>query len=113
LNGTLLTQSYAILRSFARRLSAYDGVTDEEKYLADIFCDLALDWRTLFVTSAFVNSVKGLNANEDSAPFANHKAFNLPSASLLSSSSTLALTQFGNWEQNTLKELKVIWLPIL
>lgn len=49
LNGQILTQSYAVLRHFARQLGEYDGETEEEKYWADAMCDIAIDWRTLFV----------------------------------------------------------------
>ncbi|KAL8801512.1 MAG: hypothetical protein Q9182_004415 [Xanthomendoza sp. 2 TL-2023] len=52
LNGNILTQSYAILRHFGRQLK-YEGETEEEKYLADAMCDIAIDWRTLFVTAFF------------------------------------------------------------
>lgn len=53
LNGRILTQSYAILRHFARQLGAYDGQSEEEKYWADAMCDIALDWRTLFIIAFF------------------------------------------------------------
>ena len=43
LNGKILTQSYAILRHFARQLGKYDGQTEEEKYWADAMCDVAID----------------------------------------------------------------------
>ena len=43
LNGKILTQSYAILRHFARLLGKYDGKTEEEKYWADAMCDIAID----------------------------------------------------------------------
>lgn len=43
LNGRILTQSYAILRHFARLLGKYDGETEEEKYWADAMCDIAID----------------------------------------------------------------------
>ena len=85
LGGKMLTQSYPMLRLFARQLKAYDGTTDESKYFVDVINDLSLDWRTLFVTTAFVNNKNGLSGNPDSAPFTFHKEFNLPS-SLLSSS---------------------------
>lgn len=45
LNGRILTQSYAILRHFARQLGKYDGVTEEEKYWADAVCDIGSDCR--------------------------------------------------------------------
>ncbi|KAI4195734.1 MAG: hypothetical protein LQ350_007015 [Teloschistes chrysophthalmus] len=53
LNGKILTQSYAILRHFARQLGEYDGETEEEKYLTDMICDIGSDWRTLFVNALF------------------------------------------------------------
>ena len=43
LNGRILTQSYAILRHFARQLGCYDGETEEEKYWADAMCDIVID----------------------------------------------------------------------
>ena len=43
LNGQNLTQSYAILRHFARRLGEYEGETEEEKYWADVICDAVID----------------------------------------------------------------------
>lgn len=43
LNGKTLTQSYAILRHFARVLGAYDGKTEEEKFWVDRVCDIAID----------------------------------------------------------------------
>ncbi|KAL8685778.1 MAG: hypothetical protein Q9218_007550 [Villophora microphyllina] len=53
LNGQILTQSYAILRHFARQLGEYDGETEGEKYLVDKICDIGSDWRTLFVNAFF------------------------------------------------------------
>ena len=47
LGGKILTQSYAILRRFARQLKAYDGETEEEKYWADAMCDIVIDCRLL------------------------------------------------------------------
>ncbi|QDS74339.1 hypothetical protein FKW77_004547 [Venturia effusa] len=49
LNGKILTQSYAVLRSWSRQLGAYDGESEEERYFVDAVCDLGVDWRTLFV----------------------------------------------------------------
>ena len=43
LNGKILTQSYALLRHFARLLKKYDGHTEDEKYWVDALCDLAAD----------------------------------------------------------------------
>ena len=45
LNGRILTQSYAILRHFARQLGKYDGETEEGKYWADAMCDIGIDCR--------------------------------------------------------------------
>ncbi|KAL8854860.1 MAG: hypothetical protein Q9221_000366 [Calogaya cf. arnoldii] len=53
INGRILTQSYAMLRHFARLLGKYDGETEEEKYWADAMCDIAVDWRTQFVKAFF------------------------------------------------------------
>ncbi|KAL8909667.1 MAG: hypothetical protein Q9171_004938 [Xanthocarpia ochracea] len=53
LDGKTLTQSYAILRRFARQLGKYDGETEEEKYWADAMCDIAIDWRYSFVSAFF------------------------------------------------------------
>ena len=47
LNGQILTQSYAILRHFARQLGKYDGETEEEKYWADAMCDIVIDCMTI------------------------------------------------------------------
>lgn len=43
LDGHILTQSYAILRHFARLLNAYDGKTLEEKYFVDVITDIVVD----------------------------------------------------------------------
>ena len=43
LNGQILTQSYPMVRHFARQLGAYEGKTEEEKYWADAMCDIAID----------------------------------------------------------------------
>lgn len=43
LNGKILTQSYAILRSWSRQLGEYDGVTEEERYFVDLVNDLGVD----------------------------------------------------------------------
>lgn len=60
LNGRILTQSYAMLRHFARLLNGYDGQTEDEKYFVDVITDIVIDWRTQFVT-AFLSE----NAKED------------------------------------------------
>ena len=41
--GKILTQSYAIIRHWARQLGAYDGKTEDEKYWADAICDIVID----------------------------------------------------------------------
>ena len=46
LNGRILTQSYAILRHFARLLGAYEGNSEEERYWADAICDIVIDCST-------------------------------------------------------------------
>ena len=43
LNGRILTQSYAILRHFARQLGKYEGKTEDEIYWADAMCDIGID----------------------------------------------------------------------
>ncbi|KAI9879217.1 MAG: hypothetical protein M1830_009218 [Pleopsidium flavum] len=53
LNGKILTQSYAILRHFARQLGQYEGETEDEMYWSDAMCDIAIDWRTLFIVAFF------------------------------------------------------------
>ena len=42
-NGKILTQSYAILRHWARCMGAYDGKTEDEKYWVDAICDIVID----------------------------------------------------------------------
>lgn len=55
LNGKVLTQSYAILRHFARLLGEYDGETEEEKYWADAMCDIASDCQNWTVPFSGLN----------------------------------------------------------
>lgn len=43
LNGQILTQSYAILRSWSRQLGMYEGVGEGERYFVDVVCDLGAD----------------------------------------------------------------------
>lgn len=43
LDGRILTQSYAMLRHFARLLDAYDGKTEAEKYFVDMITDIVID----------------------------------------------------------------------
>ncbi|KAL8998273.1 MAG: hypothetical protein Q9188_006138 [Gyalolechia gomerana] len=55
LNEKNLTQSYAILRYFAKLLRSYDGKSPEEQFWVDALCDIVSDWRTLYL-QAFFNS---------------------------------------------------------
>lgn len=50
LNGRILTQSYAILRHFARQLKMYEGESEEEKYWADAMCDIVIDCMFPWIT---------------------------------------------------------------
>ncbi|KAM0754679.1 glutathione S-transferase [Meredithblackwellia eburnea MCA 4105] len=77
LGGKVLAQSYPILRYLSAKLGEYDGKTLDEKYFVDVVCDLAIDWRTKFVDSAFVTDANGLNANDDANPFKRHKSYTL------------------------------------
>lgn len=73
--GKILTQSYAIVRRWSRQLGAYDGKTEDEKYWADVICDIVVDcefnfpWklkvvaklylgRTLFISAFFSDNQK-------------------------------------------------------
>lgn len=60
LNGRILTQSYAILRHFARVLGAYDGRTEDERFFADRVADVGIDWRSAFV-DAFLSPNKDVD----------------------------------------------------
>lgn len=44
-DGTVLTQSYAIIRHWSRMFGSYDGKTEKEKYWADAICDIVVDCR--------------------------------------------------------------------
>lgn len=46
LGSRLLTQSYPILRHVARLLGEYDGKTEEERFHADLICDIAADCKS-------------------------------------------------------------------
>ncbi|KAK0111285.1 hypothetical protein ONS95_001656 [Cadophora gregata] len=50
--GKILTQSYAILRHWARQLGGYDGNSEDEKYWVDAI------WRTLFISAFFSDNAK-------------------------------------------------------
>ena len=45
LDGKVLTQSYAILRNWGRKLR-YEGKTEEEVYFADLICDILVECRS-------------------------------------------------------------------
>jgi glutathione S-transferase len=42
----MYTQSYALLRLWARQLGKYDGKNDLERYYVDAITDIASDWRS-------------------------------------------------------------------
>lgn len=42
-DGKILTQSYTILRHWARQMGGYDGKTEDEKYWVDAICDIVID----------------------------------------------------------------------
>jgi len=75
LDGKIYAQTYPLLRYWANKLGRYDGKTPEEKYYVDSLNDIALDWRSKFVDSAFTTDPKGLGPNEDKGPFKNHKDY--------------------------------------
>ena len=64
LNGKTLTQSYAILRYFAKLLKAYDGKTPEEQYWVDALCDIVSDCKLFPHTR-----VSSLTVDPQGAPF--------------------------------------------
>lgn len=70
LNGRILTQSYAILRHFARLLGKYDGEDEEEKYWADAMCDIVIDCKLhCFAFPDLANQLQGaLSSSKPSSP---------------------------------------------
>lgn len=59
LNGRILTQSYPMLRHFARQLGKYDGETEEEKYWADAMCDIGIDCKLHgFLSHSLTDSIR-------------------------------------------------------
>lgn len=46
MGGTMYTQSYPLLRLWARQLGKYDGKNDLERYYVDAMTDIASDWRS-------------------------------------------------------------------
>ncbi|KAF8608248.1 glutathione S-transferase-like protein [Ceratobasidium sp. AG-I] len=75
LDGAKYSQSYAILRLWARQLGKYDGKTDLEKYYVDAITDIASDWRSKLVDSAFRTSADGVGARGDEKEAEYHKNF--------------------------------------
>ncbi|CAG8909084.1 unnamed protein product [Penicillium egyptiacum] len=49
--GSVYTQHIPTLRYFARELGAYDGETNQEKYIVDAVADLYVDWRSQWAAS--------------------------------------------------------------
>ncbi|CAE6476801.1 unnamed protein product [Rhizoctonia solani] len=68
-------QSYAILRLFARQLGRYDGKDDLERYYVDAINDIASDWRTKFIDSAFQSTESGLGPKQTQDDLKHHKSF--------------------------------------
>ncbi|CAE6458308.1 unnamed protein product [Rhizoctonia solani] len=71
-------QSYALLRLLARQLGKYDGKNDLERYYVDAINDIASDWRTKFVDSAFQSTKTGLGPKENQDDLKYHKSFTVP-----------------------------------
>ncbi|KAJ1306186.1 hypothetical protein OPQ81_010895 [Rhizoctonia solani] len=68
-------QSYAMLRLFARQLGKYDGKNDLERYYVDAINDIASDWRTKFIDSAFQSTEAGIGPKENQDDLKHHKSF--------------------------------------
>lgn len=78
IGGAKYCQSYALLRLWARQLGKYDGKNDLEKYYVDAIADIASDWRSKFVDSAFCTSADGIGPKGNQADIDNHKSFTAP-----------------------------------
>ncbi|KAG9118774.1 hypothetical protein FRC07_006540 [Ceratobasidium sp. 392] len=78
INGAKYAQSYALLRLWARQLGKYDGKTDLERYYVDAITDIASDWRTKFVDSAFRAKDSGFGPLGDQKEIEYHKSFTVP-----------------------------------
>ncbi|KAB5589828.1 hypothetical protein CTheo_6730 [Ceratobasidium theobromae] len=78
MGGTMYTQSYPLLRLWARQLGKYDGKNDLERYYVDAMTDIASDWRSKFVDSGFRASETGVGPRGDSGEIAYHKTFTVP-----------------------------------
>ncbi|CAE6445416.1 unnamed protein product [Rhizoctonia solani] len=76
--GAKYIQSYAILRLFARQLGKYDGKNDLERYYVDAINDIASDWRTKFIDSAFQSTADGLGPKQTQGDLKHHKSFTAP-----------------------------------
>ncbi|KAH7466248.1 hypothetical protein FOMA001_g15999 [Fusarium oxysporum f. sp. matthiolae] len=65
--GKVLTGHVPILRYLSRELGAYDGTTNDDKYLVDLVSDIYVDWRVQWVAN-----LKGLNPDykeKDAPPY--------------------------------------------
>lgn len=60
LDGKILTQSYPMLRHFARLMGKYDGQNEDEKYLADVICDIVIDCMSPLPLTRPTNWQRGL-----------------------------------------------------
>ncbi|KAG8716369.1 hypothetical protein FRC11_001611 [Ceratobasidium sp. 423] len=78
IGGAKYIQSYAILRLFARQLGKYDGKNDLERYYVDAINDIASDWRTKFVDSAFQSTEAGIGPKDNQDDLKYHKSFTAP-----------------------------------
>ncbi|KAG9087018.1 hypothetical protein FS749_003225 [Ceratobasidium sp. UAMH 11750] len=96
INGAKYSQSYFILRLWARQLDKYDGKTNLERYYVDAMTDIASDWRTKckypfafrftrfkcvfvgVVDSAFRATDNGFGAKGDQKELDYHKSFTVP-----------------------------------
>ncbi|CAE6341560.1 unnamed protein product [Rhizoctonia solani] len=75
IGGAKYIQSYAILRLFARQLGKYDGKNDLERYYVDAINDIASDWRTKLIDSAFQSTEAGLGPKAIQDDLKHHKSF--------------------------------------
>ncbi|KAI7761046.1 hypothetical protein LZL87_011451 [Fusarium oxysporum] len=65
--GKVLTGHVPILRYLSRELGAYDGTTNDDKYLVDLVTDIYVDWRVQWVAN-----LKGLKPDykeKDAPPY--------------------------------------------
>ncbi|KAG8739058.1 hypothetical protein FRC10_006215 [Ceratobasidium sp. 414] len=78
INSAKYSQTYSLLRLWARQLGKYDGKTDLERYYVDAIADIASDWRSKFVDSAFRASDNGFGPKGDQKELDYHKSFTVP-----------------------------------